>query len=269
MKMKKYIFGVLLALILCVTMVTPAFAASDMPRLADNAGLLTDTEQSELLEKLNEISERQQVDVVVVTADTLDGKTPMDYADDFYDYNGYGFGAEHDGILLLVSMEDRDWWISTCGFGITAITDDGIDYISDKFLTYLKDENYAKAFSTYAELCDEFIAQAKTGKPYDGDNMPKQPFETLKWLLISMGIGLVVALIVTGSMKGKLKSVKQQSAAADYVKANSMYVTESRDMFLYNTVTRTEKPKSSSSSGGSSTHSSSSGQTHGGGGGKF
>lgn len=41
-------------------------------------------------------------------------------------------------------------------------------------------------------------------------------------------------------------------------------------MFLYNTVTRTEKPKSSGiNSGGSSTHVSSSGRTHGGGGGKF
>ena len=271
MKMKKHIFSILLALILCVAAAMPAFAKADMPRLVDNAGLLTDTEQSGLLEKLDEISERQQMDVVVVTVDTLDGKTPADYADDFYDDNGYGFGAEYDGILLLVSMEDHDWKISTCGFGITAITDDGIDYISDKFLTCLKDGDYAGAFTTYAELCDEFITQAKTGQPYDGDHMPKAPFNTVKCLLIAMGIGLVIALIVTGSMKGKLKSVRRQAAAGSYVKANSMHVTESRDMFLYNTVTRTEKPKSSgsSSSGGSSTHTSSSGRTHGGGGGKF
>lgn len=30
---------------------------------------------------------------------TLDGSTPMEYADDYYDYNGYGFGAGKDGIL--------------------------------------------------------------------------------------------------------------------------------------------------------------------------
>lgn len=269
MKMKKHIFSILFALILCVTMVTPAFAASEMPRLVDNAGLLTDTEQSELLATLDEISERQQADIVVVTTNTLNGKTPMNYADDFYDDNGYGYGAEYDGVLLLVSMEDRDWWISTCGYGITAITDDGIDYISEQFLPNLSDGNYAAAFATYAELCDEFFSQAKTGQPYDGDHMPKAPFNTVKCLLISMAVGLVIALIVTGSMKGKLKSVRMQAAAGSYVKANSMNITESRDIFLYNTVTRTERPKSSSSSGGSSTHSSSSGRTHGGGGGKF
>lgn len=269
MKMKKCIFSILFALILCVTMVAPAFAAPEMPRLVDNAGLLTETEQSELLATLDEISERQKADIVVVTTNTLNGKTPMNYADDFYDYNGYGYGAEYDGVLLLVSTEDRDWWISTCGYGITAITDDGIDYISDKFLSYLKGENYAKAFSTYAELCDDFFSQAKTGQPYDGDHMPKDPFNTVLWLLVAMGIGIGIALGITGSMKKKLRSVKLQSAAGSYVKANSMNITERRDIFLYNTVTRTERPKSSSSSGGSSTHSSSSGSTHGGGGGKF
>jgi len=269
MKMRKQLFGVLLAMLLCVTMAVPAFASSNMPRLVDNARLLTGSEQSELLDKLDEISERQQADIVVVTVDTLDRKTPMDYADDFYDYNGYGFGADKDGVLLLVSMEDRDWWISTTGYGITAITDAGIEYISDKFLSDLSDGDYAEAFTTYAELCDDFFTQAKTGQPYDVGHMPKAPFHAVKCLLISMAIGLVIALIVTGSMKAKLKSVRMQSAAASYVKSNSMNITESRDMFLYHTMERREKPKSGSGSGGSSSHISSSGQTHGGGGGKF
>ena len=268
MKMKKQLFGALLALALCLTTVFSAAAASDMPRLVDNAELLGSSEQIELLKTLDEISLRQQVDVIVITTNSLNGKTPEAFADDIYD-NGYGFGADRDGILLLVSMEDRDWHISTCGYGMTAVTDDGVDYISNRFLSDLSDENYAAAFATYAELCGEFITQAKTGQPYDRSHMPKAPFNTVKYLLISMGIGLVIALIVTGSMKGKLKSVRMQAAAASYVKANSMHITESSDIFLYQTVDRREKPKSNDGSGGSSSHTSSSGQTHGGGGGKF
>lgn len=268
-KMKKQLFAALLALLLCISTAVPAFAVSDMPRLVDNAGLLTAAEQRALLETLDEISERQRVDVVAVTTDSLDGKTPEAYADDFYDEHGYGFGADYDGVLLLVSTEEQDWYLSRCGYGITAVTDDGIDYIAGKFRPELSDGNYAAAFAVYAELCDELITQAKNGRPYDGGNMPKAPFHAVRCLLISMAIGLAVALIVTGSMKGKLKSVRMQKAAASYVKANSLHISESRDLFLYHTVNRTEKPKSNGSSGGSSSHTSSSGRTHSGSGGKF
>lgn len=266
--MKKKIFSAALAIIMLFAVTVTVFAADSMPRVCDGADLLSESEEDALLSKLDEISLRQQTDIVVVTADTLEGKTPMEYADDFYDYNGYGFGENRDGVLLLVSMEDRDWWISTTGFGITAITDAGIDYISDRFTDSLSEGEYADAFNAYAELCDKFITQAKTGKPYDYGNMPKAPFNVLFHICISLAVGFAVALIVTGIMKGKLKTVRFQSAAANYVKDGSMNVTESRDMFLYTHISRTPRPKESSS-GGSSTHTSSSGSTHGGGGGKF
>ncbi|MDD6022375.1 MAG: TPM domain-containing protein [Oscillospiraceae bacterium] len=274
MKIKKSILTVLLALIICLTAVIPSFAAGSMPRLVDNADLLTDSEESALLTKLDEISERQQADIVVVTVNTLDGKTPMDYADDFYDYNGYGFGENKDGVLLLISMEDRDWWMSTTGYGITAVTDAGIEYISEKFLSDLSEGDYEAAFTTYAELCDDFFTQAKTGEPYDTGHMPKEPFNLAWNLFVALAIGIALAAIITNRMKSKLKTVKYQPAANNYVKANSMNVTESRDMFLYTHVDRREKPQETSSSGGSTsggstTHTSSSGSTHGGGGGKF
>ena len=239
-------------------------------RVVDMAELLSDSEKTALLSKLDEISERQKLDIVVLTVNTLDGKTPRDYADDFYDYNGYGFGENKDGILLLVSMEDRDWWISTTGYGITALTDAGIEYISKKFLSDLSDGDYAQAFTTYAELCDQFITQAKTGEPYDIGNMPKEPFNVAWNILVAFVIGLVVAVIVTSIMKKQLKTVQLKSEANNYVKANSMILTENRDLFLYNQVSRRARPKETdNSSGGSSTHTSSSGTSHGGGGGKF
>ena len=239
-------------------------------RVVDMAELLSDSEKTALLSKLDEISERQKLDIVVLTVNTLDGKTPRDYADDFYDYNGYGFGENKDGILLLVSMEDRDWWISTTGYGITALTDAGIEYISKKFLSDLSDGDYAQAFTTYAELCDQFITQAKTGESYDTGNMPKEPFNVAWNILVAFVIGLVVAVIVTSIMKKQLKTVQLKSEANNYVKANSMILTENRDLFLYNQVSRRARPKETdNSSGGSSTHTSSSGTSHGGGGGKF
>lgn len=260
-------------LILCLAFSITAFSKGEgAARLVDMADLLDESEEDKLLAKLNEISVRQQLDIVVVTTDTLGGKTPMEYADDFYDENDYGFGSERDGILLLVSMEDRDWRISTTGYGITVFTDAGMDYLSKQFLPYLSDGDYVGAFQKFATECDDFITQAKAGQPYDTYNYPKEPFAFGYHMGISLLIGFVSALVITLLMKSKMKSVRFQPAAAEYIKNGSMRVTESRDLFLYSHVDRRAKPKndsSSHSSSGSHTHSSSSGRSHGGGGGKF
>lgn len=258
--MKRKFLILTTVLCLLVSFAVSAYAAD--PRLADEAWLLSGTEAAQIEGMLDAISNRQGVDLVIVTVDDTGGKSPMDFADDYYDYNDYGA----DGILLLVSMEDHDWWVSTTGYGITAVTDAGLEYISDRFVPYLSDEEYATAFEVFAQLCDEFITQAKTGDPYDSHNLPKDPFETGINLVIALVIGLVAALIATGSMKSKLKTVRQQVKADDYVAAGSMQLNYSRDFHLYTNISRREKPQSSS---GSSTHTSSSGATHGGGGGKF
>lgn len=262
--MKKRLFGILLAILLCLSLSVPVFAQNDVPLLVDDADILIDSEEGALLSKLESISNHQQMDIVVVTVNDLYGEIPRDYADDFYDFNGYA----EDGILLLVSMEDSDWYISTSGYGITAVTDAGLEYMADQFVGDLSDGNYYSAFVTYADFCDEFISMARSGDPFDVEDIPKEDFNYITSLLVSLGIGLVVAFIITGRMKGKLKTVRRQAEAVDYVKTGSMKVTQSRDLFLYKHIDRHTKSQESSS-GGSRTHTSSSGRTHGGGGGKF
>ena len=245
----------------------PAEAPAGYLRLMDEADLLTPEEESALLAQLDEISLRQGLDVVVVTVNGLDGKSAMDFADDYFDYNGYGQGSDRSGILLLVSMEDRDWWISTRGYGITVLTDAGLEYVSQQFLPDLSGGDYAQAFSVFAETCDSFITQANAGAPYDSNNLPRNP-PAWWWLPVSLALGLVIALLVVGSMKRKLKSVRPKSEANAYIRAGSTHLTANQDQFLYSHVSKSARPKNTSSSG-SSTHTSSSGASHGGGGGKF
>lgn len=269
--MKKRLLAVFFALFLFVVSAVPVFAAGDLPRLVDDDGLLSDSEAAALQDKLDEISERQRVDIVVVTVSSLEGASAMEYADDFYVYYGYGFGDTRDGILLLVCLEERDWHISTCGYGIKVVTDAGLEYMSEAFLGDLREGNYAAAFTIFAEQCDDFIKQADAGTPYDTGNLPKEPFGVFSSLLIALGIGFVISLIVTGMMKSSLKTVRSQSAADSYTIKDSLQLTKESDLFLYRHIERTEKPKNTNSGnlGGSSTHTSSSGSTHGGGGGKF
>lgn len=258
-----------LCLVFCVSISVSADTIPDerlQPRLVDGADILTDSEESQLLSKLDSVSEELQFDVVIATAYGLGGEYISDVADDYYDYNGFGYGSSADGCILLVDMDTRKWWISTCGYGITALTDTGIDYIGEKIEGDLSAGYYYDAFVTYTDLVEDFVNQARTGSPYDSGNLPKEGYSWFFGIVFSLAAGFGIALISVFVMKGKLKSVRRQPAAKDYLVAGSMNVTSSRDIFLYRNVTRRARPKESS---GSSTHSSSSGRSHGGGGGSF
>ena len=266
--MNKRILSLLFAALLCFASLTVAYAESALPRLVDEADLLYDYEEEELLALLDEISERQQFDVVVVTVDSLDGYSAQAYADDFYDYNGYGYGSNYDGALLLLAMDNREWYISTYGYGITALTDYGVEYIGAQMLSHLSGGYYYDAFVIFAERCDDFVTQAKSGEPFDVHNAPKGKFTFFKNLLVALLIGLVVGLIAVLVMKAQLKSVSFKANANTYEKQGSMQVTGAHELFLYRNVSRVKKAENNSS-GGSSTHTSSSGRSHGGGGGRF
>ena len=158
--MKRKMISLLAVLLVLTIFVLPVSAAS--PRLADEADLLSDTECAAIEKQLDELSAQYGLDVVIVTTQSTGSSTPMEYADDYFDYNDYA----PDGVLLLVSMEESDWWISTTGYGIQAFTDAGIEYIGKKVVPYLSDGEYAKAFTAFADLCDQFLAQSKNGDPF-------------------------------------------------------------------------------------------------------
>jgi uncharacterized protein len=272
------LFAALAALMLAVILTVPAFAveggfADLYYRMNDSAEVLTEDEDNELEASLEELSVRQSFDVVIATIESLesvDYDSMEAYADDLYDYCQFGYGPDMDGVLLLVSVGDRKWHISTCGYGITAFTDAGIQYLGEQMTPFMADGDYAGAFRTFVQWSDTYIDAARAGHPYDVNNLPREPL-SLMYLFLALGIGLVLAWVVVSVMKSQLRSVAFQENAASYVREGSMKLTNQRDLFLYRDVQRTKhvEEKDSDSSGGSSTHTSSSGTTHGGGGGSF
>lgn len=237
---------------------------ADTRRVVDEADLFSTEEETSLEAKIQEIAEEYQFDVVIVTENQLGGKSPMAFADDFFDYNGYGYGPDRDGILFLISMEDRDWWISTRGYGLTAFTDYGLNHIGDAVVPYLSDGEYADAMEHFLTLTDEFLDEASQGTPYDVTNQKRNPLMTAGIILLFVA---VVSLVIMLILKSQLKSKRAQYAANPYVREGSFQLKRSQDIFLYSHVSKTKR--TSNSGGGSSSHTSSSGASHGGTGGKF
>lgn len=260
----------MLALVLMTVFAVPVRAEGNLSLVEDYAGLLDSGEKQELLAKLEEISSRQGMDIVIVTMDSLEGYTATQMADDFYDYNQYGQGSSKDGILLLLAMEDRSWAISTTGRAIETFTDEGQEYMVEKFRPYLSDGDYMQAFVTFADLCDSFITQARESQPYDVGNMPKEPVG-VEWIGISLVIGAVIAFLITGAMRLQLRSVRHQAEAGYYQKSGGLNLTRRNDIYLYRNVQKHARPKDDGGGkgGGSSIHVGSSGTTHGGSSGHF
>ncbi len=250
--------------------VTRVYAQDHPARLVDDAGLLDLGDFQVITEELDEVSEKWQFDVVIVTVNSLDGKTAEAYADDYYDYNGYGYGDDKDGILFLVAMDDREWHISTTGYGITAFTDDGIDYMGDQLVSELSDEEYKWVFDRYVSLCDQYLEAAENGEPYGDGHYPLNLFSWGR-VFLSLLVGFVLAIFWGNGKAALLKSVKKQEEASHYKTAEGLKLTNKQDRLIGQHVTShvIEKDSGGSGGGGSSTHTSSSGTSHGGGGGHF
>ena len=189
---------------------------------------------------------------IFVTVNSTDGEDITYFSDAFYDDNYYGMGDNYDGILFVIDMGDRKWHFTTHGSGRTVFNDAGLEYLENRILPDLKNDDFATAFNIYADQCELFLEQAATGSPYTSSTLPKEPFSYLKWIPISLGIGLVLSFLCTMGMRAQLKSVRSQESAVDYVRSGSMNVTRSNDIFLYSTVTKTAKPKDDNSSTGGS-----------------
>lgn len=247
--MKKYLSFILCLLLL---LALPMAASAANPYVVDDAGLLTSAEIAQLEERSAQFYIDTGMELVIVTAESLDGKTAMAYADDYFDAN-YG----ENGILLLIAMQEREWHISTTGTAIEAFNEVDLMGMEDGIMKYLPDGKYFKTF-------DRFQSDAE----YYWNNEEISDFEAS--LVIGLPVGLVVALIAILIMRGTMNTKTSQRAAAEYQVDGSFNLRKHQDLFLYSRVTKTAKPKDTDSgSSGSSVHTSSSGRSHGGRGGKF
>lgn len=238
--MKRKLLSMLFVVVLCLSLAVSTFAVSGAD-IYDEADLLSTQEETQLAEKLSEIGEEFDAQIVIMTVSSTGGNIDA-YIEDKFDSMNMGYGENRDGVLLLVCMESREYRILSNGYAGEAIGTDQIDAISDAIVSDLSDGAYADAFSTFADQCAYYL----------GGYLNGFPFNVVKNLIVALIIGVVAGIAVALVLKKQLKSVRQQKQANVYIKSGSMQIATSRDLFLYREVSRTKKQSSSSSGSGSS-----------------
>ena len=277
-------FSLLLILLLLVLLPTAALAESTgetvFPYVLDNAGILTESQRSSLETRAAELSEEHGCKLYIVTVKDHSEFNPDVYEaakgiSNFYDL---GYGEGKDGVLLLLSMNERDFALIGHGDkGETICGHESRWIIEDDFLDNFQVNDWDGGFSDSLEVCGRQLTKLESGEDitegadiivgpngqeYHSYNAPGEPtrMPTGAKLAIGLGAPCLIALGVCATFKAQMKTAKEKTTAEEYVVPGSAALRVRDDHFINRTETRVPIQTQSSSgrggsSGGSSFHS--------------
>ena len=280
----KKIFSLLL--ILLVLALFPAAAMAEetgdapFPYVLDNAGLLSESQRSTLESRAAELSEEHGCNLYIVTVKDHSEFNPDVYkaAKGIFTYYDLGYGDGKDGVLLLLSMNDRDFALIGHGDrGETICGHESRWIVEDEFLDNLGRDDWHGGFLDYLEACGNQLTRLENGEDitYGADiivgpdgqenHSYNAPGESARMplaakLAIGIGVPCLIALIVCSTFKAQMKTARLRTTAEEYVVPGSAVLRVQQDRFINRTETRVPIQTQSSSgrgggSGGSSFHS--------------
>ncbi|MCC3357356.1 TPM domain-containing protein [Bacillus sp. REN16] len=257
-------------LLLFLAFAITAFANTEL--VFDQAHLFSDTEKAELQEQASSLTEQFQMDIRIVTTNDSEGKSARQYASDFYDSHGFGYGGTEDGILYLIDMDNREVYIFTRDRIVDYFPDVTVEEVLDHVYPYLTEEAFgesAKAFLSDLEaIMNEGIPEgssssggydqsdsssssggyAQSDSPYSSSSSQGDLVkELLTYLAIAIGIGVISVGIMAMYNKGR-----STTTAHTYLDSNSFAVTNKMDLHYNTRVTQQKIQQNNNNGGGSS-----------------
>ena len=278
---RKFAVSLLLVLLLSLLLPVSALASSsgNLSYVTDSADILSESQRQELESMAAGISEKYQCGVYIVTTQdyTEFGRGSIENcANEIFDKYLVGFGETGDGILLLLSMNERDFWIDVHGsFGNFAFPYRVNDVLDNSFLSYFKQNDWFNGFKSYLVTVEQLLIPAEQNYPAYLESLQESQAEQEKMLKGAKGVGSVLAGVLTaagvcGGMKSKMKTAKEKNDADEYMTPASPHMRIVQDNFINRTRTVQVIPQEPRDSGGSSGgHSGGGFSGHTGHGGKF
>lgn len=228
---------------------TPEQTGVDMKYIFDNSDLLTFDEWEKLEARAADISQRHGCGVYVAFVDDFtkygDGNDVYKTTYQLYHANELGMGENRDGIIILLSMADRDYAMFVYGENAEKAFDKyGQEQLEDTFLGYFGDNDWYNGVSSYLDTCDEYLTLAEEGNPVRKNTLPMYIIVVVASCAISGFICLM--------LKQRMQTVHKKVEANEYVTDGGLQLTEQYDRYTHTTETRSKINKDSDSSGGTS-----------------
>lgn len=228
--------------------------------IIDTQNLLTPDEINSLTQKIQQVEQKYQVKIGIEFLKNTHGQSLENTANSLLDKNFSG--APNGGILLLVVMDTRKWQISTDYEMKQKIPD--TNTLSSAFLPKLSAGDYYGACSSYIDGVEKNLNYYENnGTAYDNT----EEFDSLA-LMLAVFLAIICGVMFRSMLISSMSNVRPATSAAEYLKRDTVKITEKKDTFLFTNVTRRRKSKSSSSVGTGGSRGGGGG-SHGGGGGSF
>jgi uncharacterized membrane protein YgcG len=253
-----------LLLALLVTMLVIPAQATELGYVTDAADLLSYEEWQELENLCGNVSDQFDCGVYIITVDDFTEYGTGDVFEVTYGiYHEYalGKGTDRDGLVLLLSMDTREFALFVYGDEAeNAFNTYGQQQLENQFLPSFTEDDWYGGFLAYAETCGEYLALAAAGEP-----VRENPTSLI---LLFVCISFFISLLVVNFLKLGMKNVRKQSQAFRYL-SGKLNLTGQHDQYTHTTETRRKIESDSGSSGSGSSSAARSGGGGSGRSGKF
>lgn len=171
----------------------------------DFADVMDDADETDFYSRAAALDKATTAQVVIVTVDDLSGADPAEYALELGREWGVGSSGENNGVVILLSVNDRNIYIAV-GYGLEgALPDSKAGRIIDVYgLEYLKNDNFSKGLLNIGNAVVNEIYIEYGLEPEDGyasvDNIPDETNTgDIAWSWIIMIV--IIILLSMGSRR--------------------------------------------------------------------
>lgn len=179
----------------------------------DYANILSEETENEIQSMSVQLSNTDGTQMVVVTVEDLEGLSVEEYANQLFNKFGIGEADSDNGLLILVSRDDRKIRVEV-GYGLEGVINDGKAgrYLDAYAVPYLKNNEWDKGiFNVYNALYKEIVTQNNLQLEYTEPTgeLEESEHSIHVFMMFSLFIGYIIGTFIraTSFKEGGLKKI--------------------------------------------------------------
>lgn len=185
----------------------------------DDAGMLTAYE-NDIEARLQKLEADTSVEIAVLTVSTLEGEDVSSFAGRVFDAWKIGQADVDNGLLLVVSLQDREYFFQT-GYGLEGTLPDIVlgRMGRDILVPYFRGEEYGAGINAVVSEMESYIRKdPSVMSAYD----EKNPFENSELFGLGLSFGLIALVLYAAALFRMKKTLGSGASSRKLLATNAI-----------------------------------------------